>query len=86
MFKLTGILKKEITKDFTRKDGTSGKIREIFIETQDGIYPIKVNVPEDMKICKEGETITLDVQVFPYYFQDKRRRKAFADFYVPNKK
>ena len=86
MFKLTGVLKREEIKDYTRKDGTQTKIRSLYIEPQGSLYPIKVNVPDlDLKLGKQGETITVDIEIFPYYFQDKKRRKAFTNFYIPNK-
>ena len=87
MFKLTGVLKKEEIRDFTRKDGTDGKSRTLFIEPIGSIYPIKVNISDmDLKVGKEGETVTLDVNIFPYYIVDKKRKRAFADYYIPNKK
>jgi len=87
MFKITGILKKEEIREFTRKDGTQGKSKSLFIEPQGSVYPIKVNVSDvDLKVGKQGETITVEVAVFPYYIQDGKRKKAFADFYIPNKK
>ena len=87
MFKLTGILKKEEIREFTRKDGTQGKSKSLFIEPQGSVYPVKVNVADvDLKVGKQGETITVEVAVFPYYIQDGKRKKAFADYYIPNKK
>ncbi|NCT54838.1 hypothetical protein GW758_02700 [Candidatus Falkowbacteria bacterium] len=87
MMKITGILKKEEIREFTRKDGTQGKSKSLFIEPQGSVYPIKVNVSDvDLKVGKQGETITVEVAVFPYYIQDGKRKKAFADFYIPNKK
>ncbi|MBU1044777.1 MAG: hypothetical protein KJ915_10320 [Candidatus Omnitrophica bacterium] len=87
MFKLTGILKKEEIRDFTRKDGTQGQSKSLIIEPEGSVYPIKVNVSDvDLKVGKIGETITLTVAIFPYYIQDKKRKRAFADYYIPNKK
>ena len=87
MFKLTGVLKKEEVRDFTRKDGTPGQSRTLFIEPEGSIYPIKVNVSDmDLKIGKQGETITLSVEIFPYQIVDKTRKRAFMDVYIPNKK
>jgi hypothetical protein len=87
MFKLTGILKKEEIKEFVRKDGTPGQVRILFIEPEGSVYPIKVNVSDmDLEIGEQGDVVTLDVNIFPYYFQDKKRKKAFADYYIPNKR
>ena len=87
MFKLTGILKKEEIREFTRKDGTPGKSKTFFIEPEGSVYPIKVNVSDvDFKAGKIGDTVTLDVNIFPYYIVDKKRKRAFADYYIPNKK
>ena len=37
MFKLTGILKKEEVREFTRKDGTLGKSKTLIIELEASI-------------------------------------------------
>jgi len=87
MFILTGILKKEEIREFIRKDGTQGKSKTLFIEPKGSVYPVKVNVSDvDKKIGKQGETVTVEVAVFPYYIQDGKRKKAFTDFYIPNEK
>jgi len=87
MFKLTGTLKKEEVREFTRKDGSQGKSRTLFVEPESSIYPIRVNLSDmEMKIGKTGEKVTLDVDVFPYHIVDGKRKRAFADFYIPNKK
>ncbi len=85
MFKLTGILKKEEIKEFVRKDGTPGQVRTLFIEPEGSVYPIKVSVSDmELDVGSEGDVVSLDVNIFPYYFQDKQRKKAFADYYIPN--
>ena len=87
MFKLSGILKKEVIQEFTYKDGSKGKNKSFFIEPQGSIYPIKVNVSDiDLKIGKQGDNVTIDVEIFPYYIVDKKRKKAFVNYYIPNKK
>lgn len=87
MFKLTGILKKEEVREFVKKDGTNGKSKTLFIEPAGSIYPVKITTADaELKIGKQGETVTVDVAVFPYVIQDGKRKKAFADYYIPNKK
>lgn len=87
MYKLTGILKKEEVRDFTRKDGSQGKSRTLFIEPEGTIYPVKVNTGDmDLKVGKVGDKVTLDVSIFPFYIQNKQRQRAFMDIYIPNKK
>lgn len=87
MFKLTGILKKEETREYSKKDGTQGKSRILFIEPEGTIYPVRVNLADmDAKVGKIGEKVTLDIEVFPYVIEDKKRKRAFCDFYIPNKK
>ena len=86
MIKIKGILKKEEIKQFTRKDGTQGQIKNIYIEPEGSIYPIKINTTNmDLKFGKEGSVIELDVEVYPYYFQDGKRKRAFLDYYIPNR-
>ncbi len=87
MFKLTGILKKEEIREFTRRDGSAGKNKVIFVEPAGSVYPIKITVNDlDFKTGKIGDTLNLDIDIYPYYFQDKKRKKAFVDYYIPNKK
>jgi len=87
MFKITGTLKKEEIREFTRKDGTPGKSRTLYVEPAGSVYPIKVNCSDlEIKIGKQGDTVTLEVEAFPYVIQDGKRKKAFLDIYIPNKK
>jgi hypothetical protein len=92
MFKLTGVLKKEEIRHFTRKDGSEGSNKLLFIEPQGSIYPIKVNVSDpEKRIGKEGEVVTVEVAVFPYYFTKEedgktKRQKAYVDFFIPKEK
>ncbi len=87
MFKLTGILKKEEVREFTKKDGSQGASKTLFIEPEGHIYPIKVSVADHTKkFGKVGDKITLDVAIFPYYIQDKQRKRAFVDYYIPKDK
>jgi len=87
MFKLTGVIKKEEIREFTRKDGTPGQSRLVYLEPEGSLYPIKVNIQDmNLKIGKLGDLITLNIEIFPYYILDKKRKRAFADYYIPNKK
>lgn len=86
MYKLTGVLKKEEINEFTKKDGMTGKSKILFIEPLGSIYPVKVSVADlDFKVGKIGEVVTVDVEIFPYFIQDRKRKKAFADIYIPKK-
>lgn len=87
MFTLTGILKKEEVREFTRKDGSQGKSKILFIEPEDSIYPIRVSVSDaSFKAGKVGEKVCLNLAVYSYHIVDKKRKRAFTDFYIPNKK
>ncbi len=87
MLKLIGILKKEEIQEFKKKDGSQGKSKVLYIEPEGSIYPVRVNVGDtEFKTGKVGEKITLDVAVYPYYWQDKQRKKALVDYFVPTKK
>lgn len=84
MFKLTGILRKEEVRDFTKKDGSQGQSKTLFIEPAGSIYSVKVNVSDiNLKVGKTGETVTVDVSIFPYTIVDGKRKKAFTDLYIP---
>jgi len=86
MIKIKGILKKEEVKQFVKKDGSRGEIKNFFIEPEGTIYPIKISTTNvDLKIGKEGGVVELGVSVFPYYFQDGKKKKALLDYYIPNK-
>jgi len=92
MFTLTGILKKEEIKEYTKKDGTAGLNRSLYIEPKGSVYPVKVNCSDmEKKIGKEGDNISLEVAVFPFYFTKNadgtsQRKRAFLDVYIPSNK
>jgi len=86
MYQLKGILRKEEVETFTRKDGTEGSKRVLYVEPEGSVYPVKVNCSDmEKKIGKQGDTVTLNIAIYPYYFQDKKRKRAFTDVYIPNK-
>lgn len=87
MLKVNGIFKKEATREFTRKDGSRGKVRSVYIEPECDIFPIKVNVSDtDFKYKKQGDKVSIDIEIFPYYFVDGKRKRAYVDYYIPDKK
>jgi len=86
MYKLTGVLKKEEINEFTKKDGTMGKNKTLFIEPLGSIYPVKVSASDiEFKAGKLGETITVEVEVYPYFIQDKKQKRAFMNIYIAKK-
>lgn len=87
MFTLTGILKKEEIREFTRRDGSQGKSKILYIEPQDSVYPIRVSVSDvNFKAGKVGEKVSLNIAVYSYHIVDRKRKRAFSDYYIPNKK
>ncbi len=84
MFILKGIIKEDKNENFTRKDGTPGVKRSLFIEPAGSIYPIKVGVPLEKNYGKVGASIEILVNIFPYYYIDKQRKRAFLSVYVPD--
>ena len=86
MFQLQGILKKEEIKEFSKKDGSVVKKRIVYIEPQDSIFPVAVNINDyDLKLGNIGDQISLDVAIYPFYFQDGKIKRADVSYYVPNK-
>lgn len=86
MFLIKGIIKKDEVKEFTKKDGTIVQKRIIFLEPEGSIFPIKIYINDkDLDLGKIGNTVNLDVNVYPYYFLDKKVRRANVNFYVSNK-
>jgi hypothetical protein len=87
MFYVKGILRKEDVETFTRKDGTEGSKRVLYVEPEGSVFPTKINCSDmDMKVGKVGETVNLPIEVFAYYFEDGKRKRAYKDVYIPKKK
>jgi len=86
MFNIKGTLKKDDINEFTKKDGTTVQKRIIFLEPEGSIFPIKIYINDkDLDLGKIGDIINLDVNVYPYYFLDKKVRRANVNYYVSNK-
>ena len=86
MFLIKGIIKKDEIKEFTKKDGTTVQKRIIYLEPEGSIYPVKVYIGDQkLDLGKTGETVSLDVNVYPFYFQDRQIKRASVNFYVSNK-
>jgi len=83
MFILRGVIKDDRVESFTRKDGTSGEKRILFVEPIGSIYPQAVDVPLAKKYGKVGDKVELEVNVYPYCFVDKQKRRAFLSVYIP---
>ena len=87
MVKITGILKKEEIREFTKKDGTPGRSKSIYIEVPEDVYPMRINCSDVERIFgKIGDTITVIFEVYPYTIVDGKRKRALMDMYIPNKK
>ena len=90
MIKVIGTLKRDQNREYTTKEGQSGSSRELFIFDNDSereMYPVKVNVADkDLKIGKIGDKVELDVEIFPYYIVNGKRKRAFVDIYIPKQK
>jgi len=87
MFKVVGTLKRDAIREWTSKSGQSGTSREVYIQPDDGLYPIKVNInDQDLDIGEVGEPVNLDVEIFPYKIVDGKRKRAFVDIYIPKQK
>ncbi len=82
MYLLRGILKDDKQEDFTRKDGVSGRKRTLFIEPEGSIFPEKVDFPIGEKIGKIGDKVEIKVNIYPYYYLDGVRKRAFLSVYV----
>ncbi len=86
MITIKGILRKEEIKTFTRKDGTSGTSKTVYIEPVGEIQSLAVSVPPEMKVGKEGEVVVLEgVNLYPFTFVNGKRERAQLSIYIPNK-
>lgn len=83
MFYIKGTIKDDKIENFTRKDGTPGQKRMLYVEPLNSIYPITVNVPIGKDYGKIGAKVEIEVRVYPFSFVNKERQKAFLSVYVP---
>jgi hypothetical protein len=85
MFYIKGKIKDDKINDFVKKDGTKGEKRTLYIEPFGSIYPVSVNVPLSEDFGKIGADVDLKVHIYPFSFEDKKRKRAFMSIYVPEK-
>ena len=87
-FKITGVLRKEEVREYTRKkDNSKGQSRTLYIEQEGEITSVPVSCSDmDLKVGKIGEKVTVEIAIYPYYFADGKRKPAKCDYYIPNKK
>lgn len=83
MFYIKGTIKNDKIENFTRKDGTPGQKRLLYIEPLNSIYPITVNVPLNKDYGEIGAKVEVEVKVYPFSFVNKERQRAFLSVYVP---
>lgn len=83
MFYIKGIIKDDKTENFTRKDGTPGQKRLLYIEPLGSIYPVAVSVPLNKDYGKVGAEVEFEVNVFPFCFVNKQRQRSYLSVYVP---
>jgi hypothetical protein len=82
MFYIKGVIKDDKLEGFTRKDGTPGQKRSLYIEPVNSIYPITVTVPVGKDYGQIGDKVEIEVKVYPFSFVNKQRLKAFMSVYV----
>ena len=85
MFYIKGTIKKDKIEDFTRKDGTPGQKRILYVEPLNSIYPVAVTVPISHDYGKIGASVEIEVNIYPFSFVNKQRQKAFLSIYVLEK-
>jgi len=84
MFYIKGTIKDDRTESFTRKDGTPGQQRLLYIEPLGSIYPMTVKVPLNKDYGKIGAKVDFEVNVYPFCFVNKERQRAYLSVYVPD--
>lgn len=82
MFFIKGTIKDDRIENFTRKNGTPGQKRLLYIEPLGSIYPIETSVPMNKDYGEIGSKVELEVNVYPFFFVNKQRVKAFLSVYV----
>ena len=83
MFYIKGTIKDDKIENFTRKDGTPGQKRLLYIEPTGSIYPVAVSVPLTKDYGTIGAKAEIEVKIFPFSFVNKQRQRAFLSVYVP---
>ena len=84
MFYIKGIIKDDKTESFTRKDGTPGQKRMLYIEPLGSIYPVAVNVPLTKDYGEIGAKVEIEVSIYPFSLVNKQRQRALLSVYVPD--
>jgi len=84
MFYIKGTIKDDKIEKFTRRDGTPGQQRMLYIEPLNSIYPIAAKVPLNKNYGAIGDKVDFEVNVFPFCFVNKQRQRAFLSVYVPD--
>jgi hypothetical protein len=83
---LKGILKKDEIKEITKKDGSIISKRLVYIEPEDSIYPIQVSIEnQSLAIGKIGDKVSLEISIYPFYFEEGKIKRANVSYYIPNK-
>lgn len=82
MFYIKGTIKDDKQEEYNRKDGTPGLKRNLFIEPDGSIYPQRVNFPIGEKVGRVGDKVDMKVNIYPYYYLDGVRKRAFLSIYV----
>ena len=83
MFFIKGTIKDFKVESFTRKDGTPGQKRTMYVEPNGSIYPLSVNVPLNKEYGKVGSKVEVEVKIYPFSLVNKQRQRAFLSIYVP---
>ena len=85
---LKGVVKKVAQKEFTKKDGSTGKEITLFVECPERVYPYKVNWKDYDNIPKEGSKFESKIgYTSEYWDKEKSPRplKARTKFYSLSK-
>ncbi|MBL7058516.1 hypothetical protein ISS03_04210 [Patescibacteria group bacterium] len=85
MISIKGLLRKEEVKTYPKKDGTTGTSKTVYIEPIGEISSIAVGIPPEMKVGKQGEVVIINgLSLFPYIYEDGKRKRTELSVYIPN--
>ena len=86
MFNIKGIIRKDDINEFTKKDGSVVRKRIIYLEPEGSIFPLKIYIDDqNLEIGKVGESVNLNVNIYPFYFLGNKIKRASVNFYVSAK-
>ena len=86
MFIINGILENDMKTSYTNNDGSIVNRRIAYIRPKNGEPSFKVRVDDPSLVLGViGHEVVLDIDIYPYYFENQRMKKAEIVCYISKK-